>query len=194
MNKRTFLIALGAIFPFSAHAATTMQNTWHDYRFRNMVEQGLDMSCGAASLAALLTYYGKQTINEAQLLSVLASLVEKQEEENVIRDGFSLLHLKRAAGKLGFELKAAHTQIEQMVRFESPAMLQLKTRMGYHFVLWHGRVDGLNWLGDPTRGDLWLDDAELQEQWTGIAAWLFKGGEKLSPATERMLSLAREMR
>lgn len=173
--------------PSQASQARQELSTWHEYRFRNMVEQKLDMSCGAASMSALLTYYGKAPVDEAHLLLLLADVVDKNEQNAVLENGFSLLHIKQAVGRMDFEMKAATIYNAQLVRFASPALLQLKTRQGYHFVLWHGKVKGRHWLGDPSRGDMWLTDLELEQEWTGVAAWLFQSGKPLPQASKQQL-------
>lgn len=189
-----YFTILTGLLPVAAHANQEPTNqeptTWHQHRFRNMVEQKLDMSCGAASLSALMMFYARVPISEAGLLALLEKTVNKTEEDSVIKDGFSLLHLKKAVATEGLELKAANIYNAQLVRFGSPALLQLKTRQGYHFVLWHGKVRGRHWLGDPSRGDLWLSDHELEQEWTGIAAWLFENGKRVPQASKQQLQAA----
>lgn len=190
--RLALLLVLGFLVqPLQASPEPT---TWHEYRFRNMVEQKLDMSCGAASMSALMTYYGDAPTGEAELLELLAQVVGATEQDAVLSDGFSLLHLKKAVATKGLVLKAANIDTAQLVGFGSPALLQLKTRQGNHFVLWHGQLKGRHWLGDPSRGDLWLSDNELKQEWTGIAAWLFQGGEPLPQGTKEQLDAAYERR
>ncbi|MCE2746883.1 MAG: cysteine peptidase family C39 domain-containing protein [Burkholderiales bacterium] len=180
------LLALLGFFIQSLHAAE-QSSTWHEYRFRNMMEQRLDISCGAASMSALLTYYTDSPADEEDLLAALALVVDASEQDSVLEDGFTLLHLKQVVGQMGLELKAATIYNAQLVRFGSPALLQLKTTQGHHFVLWHGKVKGRHWIGDPSRGDMWLTDYELEKEWTGVASWLFKGGKPLPQASKQKL-------
>lgn len=188
--KKVCLFLLTSLLIQSAVAA----DTWDDRRFRNMLRQELDMSCGAASIASLVRFYGGAALTEADMLLLLAEIVPEQDQAAVLVDGFSLLHIKHALQTLGLDLKAATTFNNQLVRFGSPALLQLKTQQGFHFVIWHGKYRGLHWLGDPSRGDMWLTDEELELEWTGIAAWVFKGGKKLPQANARLLAQAWERR
>jgi uncharacterized protein len=183
---RVVSLILSAFLAQPLHA-TEASATWHEYRFRNMIEQRLDISCGAASMAALLTYYTDYPTEEEDLLAALALIVDESEQDSVLEDGFTLLHLKQVVGKMGLELKAATIYNAQLVRFASPALLQLKTTQGHHFVLWHGKVKGRHWIGDPSRGDMWLTDRELEQEWTGVASWLFKSGKPLPQASKQKL-------
>jgi len=189
MKKIGMCLLLGVLMQ-TAWAA----ETWDDRRFRNMLRQELDMSCGAASIASLVRFYGGTPLTEADMLLLLAANVPQQDQAAVLVDGFSLLHIKHALQTMGLDLKAATTFNNQLVRFGSPALLQLKTQQGFHFVIWHGKHRGLHWLGDPSRGDMWLTDEELELEWTGIAAWVFKGGQKLPQANARLLAQAWESR
>lgn len=184
-----FIMMVLTGLPLAGHS-NQEQASWHQHRFRNMVEQKLDMSCGAASLSALMMFYARVPMTEANLLALLEKVIDKKEQDSVLQNGFSLLHLKKAVATKGLELKAANIYNAQLVRFGSPALLQLKTRQGYHFVLWHGKVNGRHWLGDPSRGDLWLSDHELEQEWTGIAAWLFENGTRVPQATKQQLQAA----
>ncbi|MDX1669845.1 MAG: cysteine peptidase family C39 domain-containing protein [Limnobacter sp.] len=169
-------------------------STWHDWRFRNMIPQELDMSCGAATMASMVSFYGETPLSEAELLDMLTQTVPAEQQDRVLSEGFSLLHMKRALHFIDLDLKAARITHEQLEAFASPAMLQLKTEQGYHFVLWHGKVAGLHWIGDPSVGDVWWSDKALSVHWTGIAAWVFKQDKPLKQARIEQLNQALRLR
>lgn len=170
--------------------AADNQSTWHQHRFRYIDPQELDISCGAASIAGLMNRYSGMQINEPQILLLLASVVDEADQQRVLTQGFSLLNVKQAVAQLGFELKAATVSRDQLVKFGSPAMLQMKTISGLHFVLWHGHINGYHWLSDPSRGEMWLSDKELAEEHSGIVAWLFNNNAPLAQSSSLALQEA----
>lgn len=174
--------------------AAEQQSTWHEHRFRYITQQELDISCGAAAIAGLMNRYSGMQIGELQILGLLANVVDKADQEKVLTQGFSLLNVKQAVGQLGFELKAAKVSQSQLIKFGSPAMLQMKTISGLHFVVWHGYVNGYHWLSDPSRGEMWLSDKELTEEHSGITAWLFKNNVPLDQSSSLALQEAWRMR
>lgn len=174
--------------------AAEQQSTWHEHRFRYITQQELDISCGAAAIASLMNRYSGMQIGELQILGLLAKVVDKADQEKVLTQGFSLLNVKQAVGQLGFELKAATVSRDQLVKFGSPAMLQMKTISGLHFVVWHGYLNGYHWLSDPSRGEMWLSDKELAQEHSGITAWLFKKNVPLAPSSALALQEAWRMR
>ena len=189
--KPVFLLLASGVFLGALNTSAGAYGTWHESRFRNMIPQQYEMSCGAASLASLLNLYGAKPIGEEEVMQHLTILVSAADRDKTLENGFSLLDLKRVTQKYGLDLKAARINRDQLTRFNSPAILQLKTRFGYHFVLWHGYLNGRHWVGDPSRGEMWLNDGELENEWTGIAAWGFKSeGQPLPPANAQVRDAA----
>ena len=76
---------------------------WSDIRKHSLVRQGWDLSCGAAALSTLLTYYHDHPVTET---SITLTLLKNTDPEVVrVRGGFSLLDLKRYVKAVGYQGK-----------------------------------------------------------------------------------------
>ena len=148
-------------------------DSWHEQRFGNLPAQVLDMSCGPAALAGLISNYSGIAITEAEILLMLSGAVDKNKHKQTLENGFSLLDLKKVMFPLGLTLNASRISEEQLIKFDRPAILQFKTNFGHHFVLWNGYYKGWHWLSDPARGQMWLSSDAFSEEWSGVAGWVF---------------------
>ena len=93
------LPTLGAALPFQVpgHGQTLLNvpvRSITELRFKNVVRQAYDLSCGAAAMATLLKYYYAEDVTEQQ---AVAAMLELGEREKIEKDGFSLLEMKRFA-------------------------------------------------------------------------------------------------
>lgn len=193
MKRRGFLIAAMAAGPLNSFASSdaSRKSTWHQRRFKNIEEQAYDMSCGAATLAALLNRYTALKWTEADVIKGLVDIVPKERQELALKDGFSLLDMKLLMKAQGYDLKAIRRSHEQLlIDFASPAVLQMQYTGGKHFVLWHGRHRDYHWVSDPSRGDMWLSSDELFSHWTLLAAWAFKDDKPIPGPLAHELSRA----
>src|SRR4029077_10081261 len=62
-----------------------------DSRFKNVVRQHYDFSCGSAAVATLLTYNYGHPVEE---MNVLNAMYEAGDKAKIRREGFSLLDMK----------------------------------------------------------------------------------------------------
>jgi len=107
MPLRRGLLACAASFcvfcsrPASAQLGTVPVRSLLERRQERTVQQGFDLSCGAAALATLLTYeHGDGTSERA----VIEGILQRSDPERIrSRGGFSLLDLKRFALSKGYQ-------------------------------------------------------------------------------------------
>ena len=72
-------------------------------RYEATVPQLQDFTCGAASLATMLTYYWGERTTESDVLRALEGRYTKEEIKKKGVTGLSFDDLLYAAGRLGFE-------------------------------------------------------------------------------------------
>lgn len=149
---------------------TTSVVPWSEIRKRSLVRQGWDISCGAAALSTLMTYYHNYPVSET---AITLTLLKNTDPELVRkRGGFSLLDLKRYVNAKGFEGRGyGAMSLEDIVAFSIPAILPVRIRDFDHFVVYRGRVGGRVLLGDPAFGNLTLTITQFNEMWRSKIAF-----------------------
>jgi len=151
-----------------------------ELRDRNLVRQGWDISCGAAALSTVLTYYFDRPYTEATIaLSLLANTDPARIRE---RGGFSLLDLKRFAEAVGFSANGyANLTLTDLDAAELPAILPVRIRNLDHFVVFRGHVAGTVLIGDPAFGNLTLSERRFAKIWTSGIGFFVEAGEGNAP-------------
>ncbi len=126
-----------------------------EMRRENVIVQDYDLSCGAAALATLLTYQHGDPVSEQE---VTRGLVQREEylarpELLRIRQGFSLLDLKRYVERRGYE-GIGYGQLELADLIErAPIMVPVNFNGYNHFVIFRGVVGDRVLLADPAYGN-----------------------------------------
>jgi uncharacterized protein len=136
-----------------------------DLRYRDMVHQETDFTCGAAALATVLQYvYGRNTSEH----DIVEDMLKNTDAESVRRNGFSLLDMKRYVERIG--LRAHGYRVD---RISLPALkipvIALQTSNGYaHFVVVKRVRDGIVYLADPALGHREMPLDDFVAAWNGI--------------------------
>ncbi|MEM9216395.1 MAG: peptidase domain-containing ABC transporter [Cyanobacteria bacterium P01_F01_bin.150] len=120
-----------------------------------LVRQHSESDCGAASLATVTKYYGRQI-----------SIAKAREAVGTGQLGTTLLGLRRGAEALGFSaqpVKASPQLIEQLSAAPLPAIIHWR---GYHWVVLYGQRRRRYVVADPAIGIRWLTRQELEQGWS----------------------------
>lgn len=154
--------------------------TLKDLRFKNIIRQTKDYSCGAASLATILTYYfGSETAEEEVIRSIFIN-GDSETMEKVKKKGLSLLDLKSYGESLGYKGAGYKVPAHQLKTLDRPAIVLINYNGYSHFIVLRGVVDEEVFLADPARGNMVMGLNEFLEMWNGILL-VFKnpGSEKI---------------
>ena len=145
------------------HGSLPMK-TWKDLRDDRVVKQDLDYSCGAASVATLLSeYYRKQGVTEQQILAAM--------NKNMAASFQDLAEVVRDYGLKGMGLALDFEQLKQL---KMPAIAYLEYRGDAHFSVIRGvAADGTVHLGDPSWGNRVFSRDRF------LAMWETRDDEKL---------------
>lgn len=139
--------------------------TLRDLRFRDMVQQRYDFSCGSAALATILTSaYGHQT-TEADLIRWMMHGADTRE---IIRNGFSMLDMKRYVESLGMRAHGFRVDADALYRLQMPVIALLDLKGYKHFVLVKGASAGRVFVADPALGHRVMDERDFVAGWNGI--------------------------
>lgn len=132
-------------------------------KFRNIVRQAYDYSCGSAALVTLLNNYLGVDVNEQQAME---GMLERGEKEKIVeRRGFSLLDMKRYVASLGVESAGFRAEVKDLLTLEHPAIVPIDYAGFKHFVVLRGIRDGVVYLADPSAGNIVINVDEFGTLW-----------------------------
>ena len=138
-----------------------------EMRHHNVVIQSWDLSCGAAALATLLRYEWGDPVTEKQIARRLMSRGQyvKHPQLVQIREGFSLLDLKRYVQANGFKGEGfGRLDFNDLIE-RAPIMVPVDA-LGYnHFVIFRGVMGDRVLLADPAWGNRTMTIDKFQRMW-----------------------------
>lgn len=143
-------------------------------RFRNIVRQETDYSCGASSLATILRYgyhldADETTVIEGMLGIADADLVEQR--------GFSLLDIKRYVESIGMRGRGYRISEDRLRSLRVPGLVLMDVRGFRHFVVLKQVVGEYAEIADPILGNRSVPIAEFLESWPSRAVFVVIGSD-----------------
>jgi predicted double-glycine peptidase len=126
-----------------------------EMRHEHVVIQKFNLSCGAAALATLLNYQHSDPVSEREVAMELIRREEYLQNPALvnIRQGFSLLDLKRYVEQRGYEgIGYGKLTLEDLIE-RAPVMVPIHTHGYSHFVIFRGLWGGRVLLADPAWGN-----------------------------------------
>ncbi|MDH5571653.1 MAG: C39 family peptidase [Gammaproteobacteria bacterium] len=152
-----------------SHFNVTTKN-WQELRQKQLVRQQWDITCGAAALSTLMTWYHDIPLDEKTVANALLQTTSVGRVR--ARGGFSLLDLKRFVEAIGFS-GAGYGQmsIENLSDMNKPAILPIHLYGLDHFVVYRGQVGDRFYIGDPAFGNISMTKARFYEVWKSRIAF-----------------------
>lgn len=146
-------------------------------RYRSMVRQQFDFSCGSAALSTLLTYHYGYTVNEQ---TVFEKMFAAGDREKIQREGFSLLDMKLYLQGYGFQADGFEAPLEKLEQANIPAIVLINDKGYNHFVVVKGiRADRVL-IGDPSGGTRALTRGAFNSLWTNGIFFVIYNRQELS--------------
>jgi len=121
-----------------------------ELKYRHIVRQAYDYSCGSAALVTILTYH-------------LGLKVKK--EKIIERRGFSLLDMKRYVASLGVNGAGYRAEVKDLLTLTEPAIVPIDYAGAKHFVVLRGIRGGVVFIADPSAGNLAFSLEEFARLW-----------------------------
>ena len=152
-------------------------------RFKNVVRQAYDYSCGSAALTTLLDYYLGRNFQERQ---VMEGLLRFGETERIVqRRGFSLLDMKRLVTALGHPSGGFKAEESDLVNLDHPAIAPIHYAGFKHFVVIRTVYDGRVYVADPALGNISFTLHRFLEIWDNNVLFIvFPNGHKPASGLE----------
>jgi predicted double-glycine peptidase len=135
-------------------------------RFKTVVPQRYDFSCGSAALATLLTYHYGAEVTEAQTFE---SMYKVGDKEKIHKEGFSLLDMKVFLASIGIKADGFEMNLDQLSNLGIPAITLIDIGGYKHFVVVKGFRDDEVLVVDPAQGIVVMPRRDFQAMWNGIA-------------------------
>lgn len=159
------LLMVAAALPL--HAQNGAVKSLLEMRHDNVVIQKWDLSCGAAALTTLLNYQHGENLTEKEIAVSLMNRPEyiDQPELIQIREGFSLLDLKRYSESLGYKgIGLGKMELKDLLA-RAPLLVPIRVSDYNHFVVFRGMLGDRVLLADPAWGNRTMRVDEFMEAW-----------------------------
>jgi predicted double-glycine peptidase len=152
-------------------------------RYEATVPQLADFTCGAASLATVMTFYWNTPISEAKLLKSLKARYTDDQIKHINETGLNFDDMILMAKSVGFEGEGVKLPLNELPAVKGPIIVHLDKGELQHFVVLRRVGDGVYYVSDPIVGQLAMSKAEFAKQYTGDALTVWKEGNKLPDGT-----------
>ena len=148
-----------------------------EQKFRNIVRQAYDYSCGSAALTTVLNFYLGRNLSERQ---VMEGLLHYGESERIVqRRAFSMLDMKRLVTALGYPSGGFRAKIDDLMELDHPAIVPIDHAGFKHFVVLRAIRDGRVSLADPAVGNISFTLDQFEEKWDDNVLFIvFPGSDK----------------
>ncbi len=132
-------------------------------KYRNIVRQAYDYSCGSAALTTVLNHYLGRALSERQVMEGLLHYGER--DRIVARRAFSMLDMKRLVTALGYPSGGFRASIDDLRELEHPAIVPIHHAGFKHFVVLRAIRDGRVFVADPSMGNISFPLAQFENKW-----------------------------
>lgn len=140
--------------------------SWKALKFKDLVRQRTDFSCGAAVMATIFNKaFGYQTTEQQVLVNML-----KIADPDVVREkGFSLLDMKNYAQNVGMDAEGYRLTYDALGKLQVPSIALINIRGYKHFVIIRKVFPDHVAVGDPALGNRLMTRREFETAWNGVA-------------------------
>ena len=145
-------------------------------RFRNLVEQKYDFSCGAAAVTTVLKYAYHLDVSE---LDVIEGMLQVSDPEIVAEKGFSLLDIRKYVRQHDLRGRGYDVEPEALDSIRIPTITLLNIKGYQHFVVLKRTIGDSVFVADPALGNRVIPREEFLQSWNGVIfAIIGKGFDK----------------
>ena len=136
--------------------------SFKEAKFKSIIRQQYDYSCGSATLASLLTFHYENPVSEQ---IVFSEMFRNGNQQKIQREGFSLLDMKRYLEKNGYQADGFRAELDKLTQAGVPAITIINTNGYLHFVLIQGVANNQVLVGDPAAGTKVYEQEKFESIW-----------------------------
>lgn len=140
--------------------------SYQELRFKRVIRQERDYSCGSAAVATLLTFHYESPVSERDVFTLM---FKNGDQQQIKRDGFSLLDIKRYLEATGFRADGFRLPLDKLAEIGVPAITLINDDGYRHFVVIKGITADHILLADPARGTRTIARHRFESMWNGIS-------------------------
>ncbi|WP_228482219.1 C39 family peptidase [Lysobacter sp. H21R4] len=166
-------IAFSGVLPNGGLYARNVESM-REGRFRNIVRQQTDYSCGASSLATILRYAYHLDADETTVIQGMLGIADA---DLVAQRGFSLLDIKRYVESLGMRGRGYRISEDRLRSLRVPGLVLMDVRGFRHFVVLKQVVGEYVEIADPILGNRSVPIAEFLDSWPSRAVFVVVGSD-----------------
>jgi len=151
--------------------------SYAERRFKTILKQQYDFSCGSAALASLLSFHYEDTVGE---LEVFGDMWEHGDQQKIQQQGFSLLDMKQFLERRGYKADGYKIGLPQLEQAKVPAITIINNKGYLHFVIIKGVNDSAVLLGDPAVGLKRVDLQTFRELWEDRVLFVIRNKKNIA--------------
>jgi uncharacterized protein len=167
---------MGGVLPGGSAIFPHIQ-TFRDQKYRNMVQQVWDFSCGAAALATVLKYAFGMDVTENQVFRAMYAVGDQAQIRN---RGFSMLDMKKYLDSIGLQGIGYRVDANQLYGLRVPVIVLLNIGGYEHFVVLRKATPEGIWLADPSLGNRVINRDAFERDWVASAIFAVVGANYIS--------------
>lgn len=145
-------------------------------KFKGVVKQAYDYSCGSAALTTVLNGFIGTKLTERQTMNGLLRFGEKQ--RIIQRRAFSLLDMKRFVTALGFKSGGFKGTLKDLKELDVPVIVRISYSGFNHFVVYKGSKDGRVFVADPALGNISFLEDRFDKYWENKTLFMITPPDK----------------
>lgn len=154
------------VFSAGSFQTSVPVKSFKEKLFDEIIRQQYDFSCGSAALATLLYYHYYRDVTEK---TVMKSMYETGDQQKILKEGFSLLDMKRYLASIGLDADGYRVPLEKLEGVGVPSIALINHNGYLHFVVIKGVYENEVLLGDPALGIRKMKRPEFEAMWNGVA-------------------------
>ncbi len=135
----------------------------HEAKYRNLVRQKTDYSCGAAALATILKYAYDIDADEN---IVMEGMLKVGNAEVIRKKGFSMLDMKRFVESLGMRGRGYRLSEQRLKKLKIPVIVLMNINGYKHFSVLKRISNGEAFLADPVLGNKRMTFDAFKKAWS----------------------------
>ena len=136
-----------------------------ELRYRSVMRQQQDFSCGAAAVGTLLRYAYGVDIDERR---IIAEMMKASDPQRVAEQGFSMLDMRNYVQTRGFRGRGYRVDMTAMRGLAIPVIVLLNLNGYQHFVVVKRVAQGRVFIADPALGNRIMQEWEFAPAWNGL--------------------------
>ncbi|MCT8342768.1 MULTISPECIES: C39 family peptidase [Photorhabdus] len=152
--RTTLIFVILVLFAGQSSGRELKVSNYIDLKFKNIVRQEYDFTCGLASLINILATNYQINIEEEDLIKITG-----------IKPEYSFIDLQNTLKKFDILSMGVKISLKQLEKVNSPTILYLKRNGTNHFVIFNGIDSSLVQIIDPAWGNINYTRSQFERYW-----------------------------